>query len=101
MYHNIFILLACDENFNVILWPKTPVSSTAIFRCADIHPSFRFGPYVTRVCGEGEKWSPVNFTQCTVRSGSIPLLMVSVILQGLSEVTETPNPIMIQNQVNM
>ena len=70
-----------------------------MFRCADIHPSFRFGPYVTRMCRRGERWDPVNFTQCTVRTGSTPLLTVSVILQTLAELTEVPDPIVIQNQV--
>ena len=91
-----FTLPACDEDFDVVFWPRTPVASLAMFRCADIHPSFRFGPYITRMC-RGERWDPVNFTQCTIRTGSSPLLTVSVILQSLSE----PNPIVIQNEVRM
>ena len=70
-----------------------------MFRCADIHPSFQFGPYVTRMCGEGERWDPVNFIQCTIRSGSNPLLTVSVVLQQLGELMEAPNSSLIQNQV--
>ena len=71
-----------------------------MFRCADIHPSFRFGPYVTRLCGEGERWNPINFTQCTVRNGSSPLLTVSVILQESDEPMEILNPADLQDQVN-
>lgn len=82
-----------------MLWPRTPVSDTVMFRCADIHPSFRFGPYFTRTCREGQIWDQINFTQCTVRSDLSPLLTVSVILQQIGELMEIPNPTVIQNQV--
>lgn len=77
-----------------------PTSGMVMFRCADIHPSFRFGPYVTRRCGEGQRWDPIDFTQCTVRSDSSPLLAVSVILRESGRIMATPNPTVIENQVS-
>ena len=70
-----------------------------MFRCADIHPSFRFGPYVTRLCREGQRWDPIDFTQCTIRSESTPLLAVSVILWESDNNMGTPDSTVIENQV--
>ena len=101
MYTHDDFLSVCDEILDVVLWPRTPVSSIAMFRCADIHPSFRYGPYITRRCRQGETWDPIDFTQCTIRSSATPLLTVSVVLQSVGELIEVPNPIIIQNQVHM
>ena len=72
-----------------------------MFRCADIHPSFRFGPHVTRMCREGQRWDPIDFTQCTIRSDSTPLLAVSVILQESDRNMVVPNATVIENQVRL
>ena len=35
--------------------------------CSDVNPSFGFGPYATRHCREGETWSAVDTSQCSIR----------------------------------
>ena len=81
------------------MWPKTPVSTIAMIRCAEIHSLFWFGPFVTRRCNEGEIWDEPDTSSCTVRSGSMPLLVASVRLGRLYESEEIPNPLEIQELV--
>ena len=92
--------LACNEVIEVVLWPKTPISTLAMIRCADIHSSFHFGPYITRRCNEEEMWDSPDFSQCTVRDGSHSLLVVSVQLEVLDAPGEIPNAMEIERTVN-
>jgi len=92
-------LAACDETFEVVLWPKTPVSTTAMIRCAEIHSSFPFGPYITRRCNVGEMWGVPDFSNCTMRSDSTPLVVVSVNLGEIDGSEERPNALLIQQMV--
>ena len=45
-------------------------------RCSQFHQSFQSGVYVTRLCNENGEWEQIDFSDCTMRNGSTPIIIL-------------------------
>ena len=50
----------------------------ARIRCSALHSSFRPGVYIARMCNNNAEWGSVDYSNCTMRSNAVPLIMVEV-----------------------
>ena len=61
-------------------WPRTTVGKAARTRCARIHPSFWYGPVVTRRCLDGGVWDTPDVSRCSVGVGANAVIVFSTYL---------------------
>jgi len=64
-----------------ISWLHTTVNEVARMRCAHIHPSFGYGPAVTRQCLDGGVWDTPDMSQCSIGVNANPLIIFSTFLE--------------------
>jgi len=71
--------LACQPNYTGgIYWGRhrSGLQQQARIRCSTFHRSFRPGVYITRSCDVSGEWGDVDFSMCTMRPETLPLVMV-------------------------
>ena len=72
-------------------WSPTAVDGMARTRCARIHPSFWYGPIVTRRCLDGGVWDTPDLSRCSVRVNANPLIIISTYLDASDAHNEAEN----------
>jgi len=84
--HNTILSIACPgpSQSHGITWPTTAVNRVARSRCARMHPSFGYGPMITRRCLEGGVWDLPDLSKCSIAVKSNSLIIYSTYLQATS-----------------
>jgi len=86
VYHSHYFTIACPgpSLSHGITWPTTAVNGMVRTRCARIHPSFGYGPIVTRRCLDGGVWDTPDLSRCSVTVKSNSLIVYSTYLRARS-----------------
>ena len=73
------LYLACEPEYRSgLLWDRRQNNQLARIRCSMFHSNFRSGVYITRMCNENGEWGNIDFSSCTMRANTNPLLVFEI-----------------------
>jgi len=67
----------CKNSFSEgVLWTANELDQLITMPCSKLHPSFRYSVSISRHCKSDGTWSPVDLRNCTMFTGSKPVVIV-------------------------
>ena len=71
--------VACQPEYRQgLYWERSRTNQLTRIRCSKFHPSFHSTVYITRMCNTSGGWEDVDFSDCTMRIRSTPIVIIEI-----------------------
>ena len=80
MYNlNCLYASACQAEYRLgLFWERSRTNQLIRIRCSEFHANFQSGVYITRMCNSSGEWEDADFSSCTIRIGSTPIILLEI-----------------------